>query len=72
MSLIFSALLIQCQSYIHGAGYGATYHRVVTYTQEAHHLHMSRHAGRTGELSIAVHTTHGIRHTPLADSNRLK
>ena len=35
-------LLIQCQRYIHSASYGATYHWVVTNTEEAHHLNVCR------------------------------
>ena len=33
-------LLAQSQCYVYGAGYGATYHGVVTDTQEAHHLYV--------------------------------
>ena len=30
-------LFAQCQRYVHSASYGATYHWVVTNTEEAHH-----------------------------------
>ena len=35
-----SSLLAQSEGYVYGAGYGATYHGVVTDTQEAHHLYV--------------------------------
>ncbi len=56
-------LLVQCQSYIHSAGYGATYHRVVTDAEEAHHLYVCRNGARTCELCVAVHTAESIGHT---------
>ena len=36
-------LLVECLSYVNGASYGATYHGVVTDTEEAHHLYVSGH-----------------------------
>ena len=36
-------LLVECLSYVNGASYCATYHRVVTDTEEAHHLYVSGH-----------------------------
>ena len=41
-------------------GNGHTDHGVVTGAQEAHHLNMGRDGGRAGELSVTVHTAHGI------------
>ena len=35
-------------------------HGVVTCAQEAHHLNVGGDGGRAGELSVAVHTAHGI------------
>ena len=58
-----AALLVQCEGYIYGAGYGAAYHWVVANAEEAHHLYVRRYGGRTGELSVRVHTTHGVGHT---------
>ena len=40
-----------------------TYHWVVTHTEEAHHLNVSRNRRRTCELSVRVHTTKSIGHT---------
>ena len=42
---------------------GSTYHWVVTHTEEAHHLNVSRNRRRTCKLSVRVHTTKGIGHT---------
>ena len=42
------------------AGDSHTDHRVVAGADQAHHLDVSRDGGRTGELSIAVHTAHGV------------
>lgn len=36
-------LLVQGLGYVHGASYGATYHGVVTDTEEAHHLYVGRY-----------------------------
>ena len=38
------------------------YHRVVTCAQEAHHLNVGGDGGGAGELSVAVHTAHGVGH----------
>ena len=56
-------LLAERQSHVYCASYGATYHRVVADTEEAHHLYVCRNGGRTCELCIAVHTSEGIGHT---------
>ena len=61
--LVCYRLLVQGSSNIYGASYGATYHGVVTDTEEAHHLYVGRYRRRTGELSVAVHTTHRVGHT---------
>ena len=42
-ALAINQLLVECLSYVNGASYGATYHRVVTDTEEAHHLYVSGH-----------------------------
>ena len=42
---------------------GHTDHRVVACAQEAHHFHVGGDGGRTCELSIAMHTAHGIGQT---------
>ena len=42
-ALAINQLLVECLSYVNGASYGATYHGVVTDTEEAHHLYVSRH-----------------------------
>ena len=33
-------LLVQCSSHIHSTSNSTSYHRVVAYSEEAHHLHM--------------------------------
>ena len=38
-----SSLLAQSEGYVYGAGYGATYHGVVTDTEEAHHFNVRGH-----------------------------
>ena len=38
-------------------------HRIVTHTDEAHHLNMSWNRRGTSELSVRVHTPHSICHT---------
>ena len=43
-------------------GYGCTNHGVVAHAEEAHHFYVSRYGRRASELSIAVHTAHGIGH----------
>ena len=40
---LYYRLLVECLSYVNGASYCATYHRVVTDTEEAHHLYVSGH-----------------------------
>ena len=40
---LISRLLVECLSYVNGASYCATYHRVVTDAEEAHHLYVSGH-----------------------------
>ena len=42
------------------AGDSHTDHRVVAGADQTHHLDVSRDGGRTSELSIAVHTAHGV------------
>ena len=56
-------LLVQCEVDSYGDSHGSTYHWVVTNTQEAHHLNVSRNRRRTCELSVRVQTTHGVGHT---------
>ena len=51
-----NGLLAQCQCYVYSASYCTTYHWVVTDTEEAHHLNVSRYRRRTCELSVRVHT----------------
>jgi len=46
-----------------GDGHGSADHRVVAHADQAHHLYVRRHGGRTGELSVGVHTAHSIGHT---------
>ena len=43
-------------------GNGSADHGVVAHAQEAHHFHMGGDGGGTGELSVGVHTTHGVGH----------
>ena len=43
MSSGINLLLVQSLSYVYSASYCATYHRVVTDTEEAHHLYVSGH-----------------------------
>ena len=45
-------LLVQSQVDSYGDSYSSTYHRVVTHTEEAHHLYVSRNRRRTCELSV--------------------
>ena len=40
-----------------------TNHGVVTCADETHHFYVSGHGGRACELSVAVHSTHGVGHT---------
>ena len=56
-------LLVQKQVGLYGYSYGSTHHWVVAHAQIAHHLNVSRYRRRTCELSVAVHTTHGVGHT---------
>ena len=41
----------------------STNHRVVTHSDQTHHLNVSRYGRRTCELCVRVHTSHGICHT---------
>ena len=59
MLLLFAHSFLYSYSY----GYGHTNHRVVTSTDEAHHVNVCRYGGGTCELGIAVHTAHGVGHT---------
>ena len=43
MSSGINLLLVQSLSYVYSASNSATYHRVVTDTEEAHHLYVSGH-----------------------------
>ena len=45
-----------------GHSHSRTDHGVVAHAQEAHHLHVSGDGGRTGKLSVGVHTAHGVGH----------
>ena len=42
---------------------GGADHRVVAHTDQAHHFDVGGNAGRTGELSVGVHASHGVGHT---------
>ena len=55
-------LLFQCFFHGHSHGNGSADHRIVAHAQEAHHFHVSGDGGGAGELSVAVHTAHGIGH----------
>jgi hypothetical protein len=57
--LVFTRLL---QSFFHSDSNanGHADHGVVTSAQEAHHLNVSGHGGGASELSVAVHTAHGM------------
>ena len=57
-----SKLLAKSQRYVYSASYCTTYHWVVTDTEEAHHLNVSRNRRRTCELSVRVHTAQSISH----------
>ena len=61
--LVFTGLL---QSFFHSNSNtnGHTDHGVVTCAQEAHHFHVSGHGGGASELSVAVHTAHGMDIVP--------
>ena len=61
--IVIVLLLIQSKCYVHGASYGATYHWIITNTEEAHHLNVCRNGRRTSKLSVRVHTTQCIGHT---------
>ena len=61
--LYISFLFIQSKSHVYGASHCAAYHRIVTYTEEAHHLNVCRNGTGACELSVAVHTAHRIGHT---------
>ena len=41
---------------------GRADHRVVAHAEEAHHLHVRGHGGGAGELSVGMHTAHGVGH----------
>ena len=56
-------LLVESQVDSYSDSYCCTYHWVVTNTQEAHHLYVSRNRRRTSELSVRVHTAESISHT---------
>ena len=42
LGMTFIPLLAECSSNVNGACNGATYHRVVTDSEEAHHLNVCR------------------------------
>lgn len=56
-------LFIHCHCYGDSNRYSSSYHRIVAHSKKSHHLNMCRNTGRPCELSIAVHTPHGIRHS---------
>ena len=56
-------LLVEREVNLNSAGYGATYHGVVTDTEEAHHFYVSGHGRRTCKLCVRVHTAQGVGHT---------
>ena len=55
-------LLLQSLFNSNSHGNGHTDHGVVTCAQEAHHLDVSGDGGGTCELSITMHTAHGVGH----------
>ena len=54
--------LLLCFLYSHGHSHSRADHGVVAHADQAHHFHVSRNGGRTGELSVRVHTAHGVGH----------
>ena len=56
-------LLLQGLLNSNGHGDGHADHGVVTCAQEAHHLNVGGDGGGTCELSVTVHTAHGIGQT---------
>ena len=56
-------LLVEREVNLNSAGYGATYHGVVTDTEEAHHFYVSGHGAGTCKLCVRVHTAQGVGHT---------
>ena len=56
-------LLVEREVNLNSASYGATYHRVVTDTEEAHHFYVSGHGAGTCKLCVRVHTAQGVGHT---------
>ena len=61
--IAINLFLVQGEVDSYGDSHGSTHHRVVTNTQEAHHLDVSRNRRRTCELSVRVHATQGVSHT---------
>ena len=57
---VLKGILLQALFHSNSHGNGHTDHGVVASAQEAHHFHVGRDGGRTGELSVAVHTAHGV------------
>ena len=55
-------LLLQGLLNSNSHGNGHTDHGVVTCAQEAHHLNVGGDGGGTCELSVTMHTAHGVGH----------
>ena len=64
-------LLIQRSSNVNGASNCTTYHWVVTDAEESHHLNVCWNWWRTCELSVRVHTAHGVGHSLRSECQRL-
>ena len=56
--------LLLLQALRHGDSHrdGRADHRVVAHAEEAHHLDVRGHGGGAGELSVGMHTAHGVGH----------
>ena len=59
---LWCSLLVHCLGSSHSNSNSSAHHGVVAHAQEAHHLHVCGDGGRACELSVGVHTAHGIGH----------
>ena len=58
--------LFDCNS----AGDGRADHRVVAHADKTHHFDVRRDGGRTCELGVGMHTTHGVGHAVAGGAGR--
>ena len=64
-------LFVERSSNVNRTSNSTTYHRVVTDSEESHHLNVCWNWWRTCELCVRVHTTHSVGHSLRSECQHL-